>query len=608
MTKAKLNNDAKIDELISQMTIAEKIGQMTQVERKSIQKGDITKYFIGSILNGGGGYPIPNEPEVWYDMVHDFKEEALQTRLAIPLIYGTDAVHGHNNLVGATIFPHNIGLGASRDADLVCRIGRATAVEVAATNIKWNFAPAVSIPYDIRWGRSYEGYSQNSALVTELGVAYLAGSQTDDLSNETAVLASVKHYIADGGTTFGTSKRLETFGRHIADDDQTLAATKQLDAMRELIELGIWKIDQGTSDIDEKMLRSVHLPPYIAAIKAGAMNIMVSYSSWGGLKMHAQKYLLTDVLKGELDFAGFLVSDWEAIDQISEDFYQCVVQSINAGLDMIMVPFDYIRFITNLSKAVENGDVAESRLDDAVRRILRAKFALNLWERPSTTYAPHVIGCEQHRALAREAVQKSAVLLKNEDVLPLPKDLPRFFVAGTAADDIGYQCGGWSVEWMGKPGDITPGTTILQGIREIIGYDCEIVYKKDGNFDGLQAEYGLVVIAEEPYAEGMGDRYDLHLTAEQIALIENGRKACKKLVVVLLSGRPLIITDHLENWDAFVAGWLPGSEGNGLSDLLFGDVPFTGKLSFTWPRSMSQIPLNTNEENPLFSFGFGLNT
>lgn len=608
MAKAKLTHEAKINELIAQMTVAEKIGQMTQVERKSIQKGDITKYFIGSILNGGGGYPTPNEPEVWYDMVHDFKEEALQTRLAIPLIYGTDAVHGHNNLVGATIFPHNIGLGATREADLVRRIGRATAVEVAATNIKWNFAPAVSIPYDIRWGRSYEGYSQNSELVTELGVAYLEGSQTDDLTNETAVLASVKHYIADGGTTFGTSTRLEMFGKHATSEDQTLAATKQLDSMRELIEMGVWKIDQGVSEIDEEMLRSVHLSPYIAAIEAGALNIMVSYSSWGGLRMHAQKYLLTDVLKGELGFDGFLVSDWEAIDQISDDFYQCVVQSINAGLDMIMVPFHYVRFITTLTQAVANGDVPESRLDDAVRRILRAKFALNLWERPSTTYTPHMIGCAEHRAIAREAVQKSAVLLKNDDVLPLPKALPRLFIAGQAANDVGYQCGGWSVEWMGKPGAITPGTTILQGIREIIGYDCEIVYKKDGNFDGLSAEYGLVVIAEEPYAEGMGDRYDLHLTDEQITLIENGRKACKKLAVILLSGRPLIITDHIQNWDAFVAGWLPGSEGNGISDLLFGDVPFTGKLSFTWPRSMSQIPLDTNEENPLFPFGFGLST
>ena len=442
MTKAKLTHESKIDEIIAQMTLAEKIGQMTQVERNSIKKGDITKYFIGSILNGGGGYPKPNEPKVWYDMVHSFKEEALQTRLAIPLIYGTDAVHGHNNLVGATIFPHNIGLGATRDADLVRKIGRATAIEVAATNIKWNFAPAVSIPYDIRWGRSYEGYSQNSELVTKLGTAYLEGSQTDDLANETAVLASVKHYIADGGTTFGTSTRLEMFGKHASNEDQTLAATKQLDSMRKLIELGVWKIDQGVSEIDEELLRSVHLPPYIAAIEGGALNIMVSYSSWGGLRMHAQKQLLTDVLKNELGFDGFLVSDWEAIDQISDDFYQCVVQSINAGLDMIMVPFNYIRFITNLTKAVENGDVLESRLDDAVRRILRAKFALNLWERPSTTYSPQVIGCDEHRALAREAAQKSAVLLKNEDALPIPKDLPRLLIAGQAADDVGYQCGG----------------------------------------------------------------------------------------------------------------------------------------------------------------------
>ncbi|MGB1253957.1 MAG: glycoside hydrolase family 3 C-terminal domain-containing protein, partial [Candidatus Promineifilaceae bacterium] len=321
--------------------------------------------------------------------------------------------------------------------------------------------------------------------------------------------------------------------------------------------------------------------------------------------MHAQRYLLTDVLKGELGFNGFLVTDWEAIDQIDEDFYVSVVQSINAGIDMNMVPFKYHRYIALLTRAVENGDVPMSRIDDAVRRILRVKLMMGLFETPNCETPIEVVGCAEHRALAREAVQKSAVLLKNDDdLLPLPKDMEHILVAGAAAHDVGYQCGGWSIEWMGKPGAIAPGATILEGMKALSS--AEIVYDPAGAFDQT-APVGLVVIAENPYAEGMGDRTDLTISAEQITLIETMRKKVDKLIVVLMSGRPMIITDQLPLMDAFVAAFLPGTEGDGLSDVIFGEAPFTGTLSFHWPHSMQQVPLSQMEgQTPLFKIGDGL--
>ena len=589
----------RVAALVAQMSLLEKIGQMTQVEKNSIELGDISRLGIGSILNGGGGNPDPNTPTNWRDMVKGFLEEAQKTRLKIPLIYGSDAVHGHNNVHGSTIFPHNIGLGATRDADLVKRIATATAREMAATQVHWNFAPAVSHPRDIRWGRTYEGYGQDVALITKLGCAYVEGLV------EFGALPSVKHYVADGATTWGSSTRVSRDDQALVESDPTLANAKVGEWMMHYLQLGAWKSDQGVSHIDEETLRRDHLPQYIAAIEAGAMNIMASYSSWDGLRMHAQRHLLTDVLKGELGFDGFVVTDWEGIDQINTDFYTSVVAAINAGIDMNMVPFKYHRFIVTLQQAVENGDVPIERIDDAVSRILSVKMRLGLFEQPYCDMPLEVVGCDEHRALAREAVQKSAVLLKNEGgLLPLAKDVEHILVAGAPAHDVGYQCGGWTIEWMGKPGVVTPGTTILEGMKAISS--AEIVYDPSGNFE-QSAEIGLVVIAEEPYAEGMGDREDLTLSAEQISLIETMRGKVDKLIVVLMSGRPLIITDQLPQIDAFVAAFLPGSEGNGLSDLLFGDAPFTGKLSYVWPRSMAQVPLsNLNGQEPLFAYGAGL--
>ena len=580
----------RVADLLERMTLGEKIGQMTQVEKNSIKAQDITDLSIGSILSGGGGYPTPNNPEAWAGMVDGFQEYALKTRLGIPLLYGADAVHGHANVRGAVVFPHNIGLGATRNPDLVQRIGRATAEEMAATGVYWNFAPVVAVPQDIRWGRTYEAYSEDTDLVAELSSAYVRGLQgTDgkaDLGSPTTVLATPKHYVGDGGTSWGSS---------------TTFIEQQ------------YMLDQGVTEVDEATLRAVHLPPYAAAIDAGARSIMVSFSSWNGLKMHAHKYLLTDVLKGEMGFDGFLVSDWQGIDQIPGDYDSDVVTAINAGIDMVMVPYDYKTFILSLTRAVEGGEVSQARIDDAVRRILTVKMELGLFERPySDESLRTLVATEEHLDLALEAVRESLVLLKNEeDTLPLAKDTPLIFVAGQGADDIGMQCGGWTIEWQGELGAITPGVTILEGIETTVSESTNVRYEPAADFDGdgAVADIGIVVVGETPYAEGVGDRADLSLSAADTALIEAMRAQSEKLVVILLSGRPMIITEQLQMADAWVAAWLPGTEGDGVAQVLFGETPFTGKLAYTWPRSVDQLPLRALEESgeePLFPFGYGL--
>ncbi len=592
---------ARAADLLAAMTLPEKVAQMTQVEKNSLTPDDVAKYGLGSVLSGGGGNPEPNTPGAWFEMVGGFQQAALQSRLKIPLLYGSDAVHGHNNMVGATIFPHNIGLGATRDPELVRRVGRATALETSAVGVRWDFAPAVSIPQDIRWGRSFEGYSQDTALVSELATAFVEGLQ-GDLGDPTAVLACVKHYVADGATTWGTSQRVD---RAALEIDQTLANANMDERFLKLVAEGAWQLDQGSSDIDEETLRRVHLPPYGAAIGAGALSVMASYSSWDGLKLHAHRYLLTDVLKGELGFQGFVVTDWEGVDQIAPDFYESVVKAIGAGIDMVMVPFRYEHFMDTLLKAVEQGDVPRARIDDAVSRILYVKARLGLFESGA---APDLaeVGSAKHRAVAREAVRKSLVLLKNDGALPFAKDQP-LLVAGSAADDIGYQCGGWTVSWMGGPGPITPGTTLLEGMRAAAP-QADIRYQADGVFD-VRAEVGLIVLAEEPYAEGMGDKEDLQLRPDQIALLERVRAQCDRLVLVLFSGRPLILTRQVPMCDAVVAAWLPGSEGQGVAEVLFGDYAFSGTLPFAWPASMAQIPLSRLKgQEPLFPLGYGLTT
>lgn len=584
---------ARVEELLQQMTLDEKIGQMTQVEFSSIIKGDVAGYFIGSVLSGGGGAPSPNTPQNWVKMMRRFQDEALSTRLGIPMMYGLDAVHGFASLYGATIFPQEIGLGATRDADLVRQVAAATAQEMRAVGVPWNFGPIVAAPQDIRWGRTYESFSEDTALVSELGSAAVSGLQSLP-ADETAadgqslyVLATAKHYLGDGGTTFGSS-------------------TQYIQQQ--------YLLDQGDMRMSEEEVRRLFLPPYQAAVEAGVQSIMVSFSSWNGDKMHGSKYWITDVLKGELGFKGIVVSDWGGIDQVGMTYDEGLVTSINAGIDMVMVPYEYITFIKAMKEAVEKGKIPIERIDDAVRRILTVKMKLGLFEHPYPEEAQaDVIGSAQHRALARKAVSESMVLLKNEnEALPIPKDIPSIYVAGVAADDMGVQCGGWTTKWQGESGDIQPGTTLLEGMRAAVSKDTKLTYSAAGVFDGM-AEYGIAVVGEFPYAEGVGDRSDLSLSGADKLVIQNLREHSKKLIVLIVSGRPLLITDVYSLADAWVAAWLPGTEGEGVSDVLFGDQPFTGRLPYTWPRFNTQLPLNLNNskglkgcEAPLFPYGYGL--
>ncbi len=543
-------HDKEVEALLAQMTLDEKIGQMVQVDSGALKdKADVQTYFLGSVLSGGSSNPANgNTPKDWLELVTGFQKEALQTRLKIPLIYGIDAVHGHNNIDGATIFPHHIGMGATGDAKLVERAERVTAEEVAGTGIRWAFAPCIAVPQDAHWGRTYEGYSDNTALVSKLGVAATIGLQGKKLSAEPAsVLACAKHFIGDGGTTNG--------------------------------------IDQGNTVCDEATLRKLYLPPYSAAVKAGVGSIMVSYSSWNGLKMHANQYLLTGVLKGELGFQGFLVSDWAAIDQISPDYEHDIEQSINAGLDMIMIPNgarkpnNYLEFIYDLKSLVAAGKVSQARIDDAVRRILRVKFQLGLFAGTATDpQLTAAIGSPEHRAVARECVRESLVLLKNEKhVLPLSKKIKHLAVVGAAADDLGMQCGGWTIDWQGTRGNITHGgTTLLAAIKQTVSPGTQITFSPDGS-DLKNADAVIAVVGEMPYAEMKGDRNELNLSAEDAALIAKAKASGAPVVTVLFSGRPLVLNSALADSDAFVAAWLPGTEGLGMTDVLFGNFKFTGK-------------------------------
>ena len=571
--------DPAIRPILARMTLDEKIGQMVQVDCAALKdKSDVQKYFLGSVLSGGSSDPVDgNSAQAWLNQVQEFQAQALQTRLKIPILYGIDAVHGHNNIDGAVIFPHHVGLGSTHDPKLIQRAERVTAEEVAGTGIRWAFAPCLAVAQDEHWGRTYESYGEDTALVSKLGAAAVVGFQGKRLSPEGAsVLACAKHFIGDGGTENGK--------------------------------------DQGNTVCDEATLRKLYLPPYRAAIKAGVGSVMVSYSSWNGQKMHGNKYLLTDVLKGELGFKGFLVSDWAAIDQISPDYKHDVEQSINAGLDMVMIPYgpgtkgNFVEFIDDLKALVADGKVPQARIDDAVRRILRVKFQMGIFE--STATDPKLtaaIGSPEHRAVARECVRESLVLLKNENhALPLAKNLKHLVVVGEAADDLGVQCGGWTIDWQGRKGEVTHGgTTILTGIRQAVSPETVVSYSPDGG-DLKNADAVIVVVGEAPYAEMKGDRKDLNLPAADLKLVAKAKASGATVVTLLLSGRPLILNSALPDSSAFVAAWLPGTEGQGVADVLFGDHKFTGKSSRTWPASNQHIRAGDDTEAPLFALGFGL--
>jgi beta-glucosidase len=583
-------NDAKVHALLSQMTLEEKVGQMIQANQASLKDpSDVEKLFLGSLLSGGSSDPKTGNGLIdWTDHYDSLQSRTHNTRLRIPLLYGIDAVHGHSNVLNAVLFPHNIGLGCTRNPQLVERAARITAIETRATGINWTFAPCVTVPRDERWGRTYEGFGEDPELARLLGEAAVRGYQGNDLSDPLSVLACAKHFIGDGGTKYGTGRKL-----------------------RENLQI----LDRGDVILSEDELRQIHLAGYISAIKAGVGTIMPSYSSWNGVKCSASKRLLTEILKGELKFDGFLISDYDAIDEMPGDYKSQIETSVNAGMDMFMVSLKYRELYALLLELVHENRVPMARIDDAVTRILRVKFAVGLMDAGRSQLADRKLharfGSAAHRQVARECVRASLVLLKNEKrVLPASKKLNRIHVAGKSADDIGNQCGGWTISWQGKSGaNTTGGTTILKAIQETVSPSTKITYSKDGS-DAAGADLGIVVIGETPYAEWMGDRQNLELSEEDVAVVEKMKQAGMPLVVVLISGRPIIIDKVIDNADALVAAWLPGTEGRGVTDVLFGDFRFVGKLSFSWPRSMDQIPINVGDKSydPLFKYGYGLRT
>jgi beta-glucosidase len=564
----------RVNDLLGRMSLDEKIGQMTQAERASVTSAQITQFRLGSVLSGGGSAPSPNTATSWANMYDGFQNGALATPLKIPLIYGVDAVHGHNNVSGATIFPHNIGLGATRDPALVQNIGRATAEEVSGTGIDWDFAPCLCVARNDRWGRTYESFGETPDLVSSMATI-VTGLQGAQLSAPGSVLATAKHFVGDGGTTGG--------------------------------------VDQGDTQITEAELRTIHLPPFQAAVQRGVGAVMISFSSWNGAKMHGNSFLINTVLKGELGFSGFVISDWNAIDQLDGQlgFTAAEVRTaVNAGIDMVMVPTAWQSFISTLRAEVQAGRVSMARIDDANRRILTKKFELGLFERPLTDRSfTGTVGSAAHRTLARQAVRESMVLLKNDgNVLPLANTGGKIFVAGKSADNIGLQSGGWTISWQGGSGATTTGTSILQGIRNTVLPSTTVTFNQNGT--GLDSSYrvAIAVVGETPYAEGMGDRPgSIGLDSTDLNTLANMRSAGVPIVVVLVSGRPLDIAAQLPDWRALVAAWLPGTEGQGVADVLFGVAQPTGKLPMTWMSSAGQEPINTGDgKTPLFPFGFGL--
>lgn len=585
--------EKRVADLLSRMSLAEKTGQMTQAERGALKaQGDIASYDLGSLLSGGGSVPAPNTPAAWAKMVDAYQLRAQTTRFQIPLLYGVDAVHGHNNVIGSTIMPHNIGIGAGRDPKTAEKTGAVTAREVRATGIPWDFAPCLCVTRDERWGRSYEAFGEDPALVTamETVINGMQGARNGkDLSRNDKVLTSAKHFVGDGGTEFGSSTT------------------------------GSYTIDQGITKVTRQELEAVHLAPFAEAVKRGAGTVMPSYSSLdilgddqGPVKMHANAEMINGVLKDRMGFDGFVISDWQAIDQIPGDYPSDVRTSVNAGLDMIMVPTDYQGFTRTLREEVTAGRVSQARVDDAVSRILTQKFKLGLFEQPyADTANLDKVGSAEHRAVAREAVAKSQVLLKNDGaVLPL-KTSQKVYVAGSNADDIGNQAGGWTISWQGSSGPTTTGTTILQGMRKAAA-DAEITYSKDASAPTEGYDVGVVVVGETPYAEGFGDvgnGNDLELTDADKAAVD---KVCAAMecAVLIVSGRPQLIGDRLGGIDALVASWLPGTEGDGVADVLYGKRPFTGQLPVTWPKSQAQLPINVGDAayDPQFPYGWGLTT
>lgn len=615
----------RVADLLSRMTLAEKIGQMAQAERADVDANPalITTNLLGSVLSGGGSVPTPNTAEAWADAIDRYQQAALDTRLGIPLIYGVDSVHGHGNLLGATVFPHNIGLGATRNAKLVEKIGEITAEETRASGPQWAFAPCVCVARDDRWGRTYESFGESPGLVGWLGGAAIDGLQghRGQLDEPDRVLASAKHFAGDGLTTYDESKASDVVSPNTP-----------------------YPIDQGITEVSREEFEELALAPYVPAVKRHKVgSVMPSFSSvdWtedglgNPVKMHASEELITGWLKEQQHFQGFVISDWRAIRQLPGTYRDQVKTSVLAGVDMFMEPIQapnnpngWDLFIPTLTELVTSGEVPQSRIDDAVARILRAKFELGLFERPFTDRRNiDDIGSAEHRWVARQAVAESQVLLRNQHrTLPLSKR-DDVYVAGSNADNIGNQAGGWTLTWQGGSKNVIPGDTILDGIEDATRGD--VTFSQDASAPVPAGAEGIVVVGETPYAEGFGDvrgpewawdpadagtprqQQTMKLSAADTLAVQKVCAAAASCTVLVVSGRPLEIpADLLAQTDALVASWLPGSEGDGVADVVFGKRPFTGKLPVTWPRTVAQEPINVGDADydPLYPYGFGLRT
>jgi beta-glucosidase len=572
--------------LLAQMTIDQKIAQLLMVERQKATPAQVTQYGLGGVLTAADAHPEPNTPAGWADEVDAYHQAALASANKIPAFYAIDAVHGNAEVPGAVVFPHNIGLGATHDAALVEKVGKVVALELAGVGLDFTFAPMVAVARDDRWGRENESFGESPELVGPLSAALIRGLQGATIgTGGVPVIACAKHFAADGGTKYGSSTGGVNNGG----------------------------IDRGDAIIDEATLLTVHVKPYELAVPAGVGSVMATVSKWNGVPGHGDKKLLTDVLKGTLGFKGFVISDYDGIDDTAPgatpaDKY---TTAFNSGIDMVMASGDKRAIAAEIAliKGLVPGRISQQRLDDAVSRVLLTKCMMGLFassgkaDRGLTA----AIGSADHRAIGRQAVRESLVLLKNDgNVLPLPKSIARIHLGGKSADNIANQCGGWTIDWQGTAGRAAIGTTVRQALGAVVT-PAKISYAANG-IGGAGAAVGIAVIGETPYAEWYGDKADLAIDAADVAAVKAMKDAGLKTVVVLMSGRPMILDKLLPISDAIIAAWLPGTEAGGIADVLFGDAKPTGKLPQSWPKSMSQIPINVGDTtyDPLFPYGFGL--
>ena len=563
--------------LLAMMTLDEKVAQTMQVERKMATNALVTQFSVGSVYSEGGSSPETNSPAGWADMIDGYRTASRASRLKIPIIYGLDSVHGLGPVGGATVFPHNIGLGATRDAALVEEIARVTADESAGVGADFPFAPVIAVARDERWGRTYEAFGETTELASMMGIAMVKGLQFPTGGTRISILANLKHFLGDGGTVNGET------GGPVAGD--------------------------------EAALRAIHLEPYRATIAQRAGSVMLSYNTWQGVEMHFNKVMVTDLLKGQMGFGGFVVTDYNGCFNIGMSDQQGLAACMNAGADMFMLQRDNVlqpasgSVLSALRDLVNNGTISMSRLDDAVRRIVAVKCEMGLFDTNGTIdrALTSQVGSPAHRMVARRAVQKSLVVLKNDGgVLPLAKATANVALAGNTADNTGNMCGGWTLTWQGQNGSPVPGATSVRQAMEaaIAG---RVTYSDNGSSRG-SANVGVAVIGESPYSEGMGDRSDLTIPGDQVAVVRTLKEAGLRTVVVLVAGRPMILEPLMQYADAIVMAWLPGSEGAGVTDVLFGDARPSGKLPFTWPRTMAQIPINQGDltYDPLYAYGHGV--